>query len=61
MITNEQKLKFADHILNWLKEEELLKDGDDFIDEEQLEETCMAGSIICQALVESGVVNSIGC
>lgn len=60
-MTDEQKIKFADYILNWLKEEELFKDGDESIDQEQLEETCMAGSIICQALVESGVVNSIGC
>lgn len=60
MITNEQKLKFADYILNWLKEEELLKDGNYSIDEEQLEGTCMAGTIICEALVEAGIAEGIG-
>lgn len=60
MITKEQKLKFANYIIDWLKEEELFEDGDESIDQEQLEETCMACSTICQALVESGIVNGIG-
>lgn len=60
-MTTKQKLKFADYILNWLTEEELLEEGSDSIDQEQLEETCMAGSTICQALVESGVIDEIGC
>lgn len=61
MITNEQKLKFADHILNWLKEKELFYEGEDTaIDEEQLEETCMAGYTICEALVEAGIAEEIG-
>lgn len=59
MITKEQKLKFANYIIDWLKEEELFEDGDESIDQEQLEETCMAGSIICQALVEAGIVKEI--
>lgn len=59
-MTDEQKIKFADYIINWLKEEELLEEGSNSIDQEQLEETCMAGSTICQALVESGVINEIG-
>lgn len=61
MITNEQKLKFADYVLNWLKEEELLLDGDESIDEEQLEETCMAGATICHALLVAGVIEGIRC
>lgn len=60
-MTDEQKIKFADYILNWLKKEKLLKEGSNYIDQEQLEETCMAGSIICQAIVESGVISEIGC
>lgn len=61
MITNEQKLKFADYILNWIKEEELFYEGEDtVIDEEQLEETCMAGATICEALVEAGIAEGIG-
>lgn len=60
-MTTEQKLKFANHIIDWLKEEGLLKDGDESIDEEQLEETCMAGATICEALVEAGIINGIGC
>lgn len=60
-MTEEQKIKFADYILNWLTEEKLLKEDSTFIDQEQLEETCMAGSTICQALVESGVIDEIGC
>lgn len=60
-MTTEQKLKFADYIINWLKKEKLLKDGNEFIDEEQLEETCMAGATICEALVEAKIINSIGC
>lgn len=60
-MTQEQKLKFADYILNRLKEEELLKDGNDSIDEEQLEETCMAGSTICHALLVAGIIEGIGC
>lgn len=60
MITKEQKLKFADHILNWLKEEELIKDNSSCIDQEQLEETCMAGTTICEALVEAKIIKDIG-
>lgn len=60
MITEKQKIKFADYIFNWLKEEKLLKDGNDSIDGEQLEETCMAGSTICEALVEAGIIKEIG-
>ena len=60
-MTDEQKIKFADYILNWLKKEKLLEEGSNSIDEEQLEETCMAGSTICEALVESGVIDEIGC
>lgn len=60
-MTTEQKLKFADYILNWLKEEELLEDGDEAIDEEQLEETCMAGAVICKALVVAKIIEGIEC
>lgn len=61
MITNEQKLKFANYILNWLNEDGLFyEDKDTVIDEEQLEETCMAGATICEALVEAGIVEGIG-
>lgn len=60
-MTDEQKIKFADYILNWLKDEGLLKKGYESIDEEQLEETCMAGATICEALVEAGIVEGIGC
>ena len=60
MINKEQKLKFANYILSWLKEEELLEEGDNCIDSEQVEETCMAGSTICQALVEAGIIKEIG-
>lgn len=57
----EQKLKFADYIFNWLTEEKLLREDSNFIDQEQLEETCMAGSTICEALVEAGIIKEIGC
>ncbi len=57
---DEQKIKFADYILNWLKEEKLLKEDSTSIDQEQLEETCMASATICEALVESGVIDEIG-
>lgn len=61
MITNEQKLKFADYILNWIKEEELFYEGEDIvINEERLEETRMAGATICEALVEAGIAEVIG-
>lgn len=60
-MTKEQKLKFADYILNWLKKEKLLEEGDTCIDEERLEETCMAGSTICEALVIAGIVEGIAC
>lgn len=60
MITEKQKIKFADYILDWLKEKKLLKNGKDYIDGEQLEETCMAGATICEALVESGIIKEIG-
>ena len=60
MITDKQKIEFADYILNWLKKEDLFKEGDTCIDQERLEETCMAGSTICQALVESDVIDDIG-
>lgn len=60
-MTDKQKIKFADYILNWLIEEKLLEEGSNFIDQEQLEETCMAGSTICEALVEAGFVKEIGC
>lgn len=61
MITNEQKLKFADYILNWLKEEELFYEEEDTVfDEKQWEETCMAGFTICEALVEAGITEEIG-
>lgn len=61
MITNEQKLKFADHILNWLKEKELFyEEKDTVIDEEELEETCMVGYTVCEALVEAGIAEGIG-
>lgn len=60
-MTNEQKLKFANYILNWLKKEKLLKKGSNSIDQEQLEETCMAGATICEALVEAGIISGIGC
>lgn len=60
-MTKEQKLKFANYILDWLKEEKLLKDRNNSIDEEKLEETCMAGATICEALVESGIIKEIGC
>ena len=46
-MTDEQKIKFADYILNWLTEENLLKKDSTSIDQEKLEETCMAGSTIC--------------
>lgn len=59
-MTQEQKLKFADYILNWLKEEKLLKEDSTSIDQEQLEETCMAGSTICEALVEAEIINDVG-
>jgi hypothetical protein len=60
MITDEQKIKFADYILNWLTKEKLLREDSTSIDQEQLEETCMAGYTICQALVESDVIDDIG-
>lgn len=60
-MTEEQKLKFANHILDWLKEENLLEEGDTCIDLEQVEETCMAGSTICEALVIACVIEGIGC
>lgn len=47
-MTEEQKIKFADYIFNWLTEEKLLKEDSTSIDQEQLEETCMAGSTICR-------------
>lgn len=59
-MTKEQKIKFANYILNWLKEEELIEDNSSCIDQEQLEETCMAGTTICEALVEAGIVSEIG-
>lgn len=59
-MTKEQKIKFANYIINWLKEEELIEDNSDCIDQEQLEETCMAGTTICKALVEAGIVEEIG-
>lgn len=60
-MTTEQKLKFADYILNWLKEENLFEEGRTCIDLEQVEETCMAGSTICEALAEAKVIDGIGC
>ena len=60
MITKEQKLEFANYIINWLKEEELIEDNSSCIDQEQLEETCMAGTTICEALVEAGIISEIG-
>lgn len=60
-MTTEQKLKFADYILNWLTEEKLLREDSTSIDQEQLEETCMAGSTICEALVEAEIINGVGC
>jgi len=59
-MTEEQKIKFADYIINWLKEEELIKDNSNCIDQEQLEETCMAETTICEALVEAGIISEIG-
>lgn len=58
-MTDKQKIEFADYILNWLKKEGLLEDGD-FIDGERVEETCMAGSTICEALVEAKIIKEIG-
>lgn len=60
-MTTEQKLKFADYILNWLKEEDLLKDGQSFIDLECVADTCRADTTICEALVEAEIVNEIEC
>lgn len=59
-MTQEQKLKFANYILNWLTEEKLLREDSTSIDQEQLEETCMAGSTICEALVEAEIINDVG-
>lgn len=60
-IIQKQKLKFADYIFNWLKEKELFYEEEDtVIDEEQLEETCIAGYTICEALVEAGIAEEIG-
>lgn len=60
-MTTEQKLKFADYILNWLKEEDLFEEGRTCIDLEQVEETCMAGTTICEGLVEAELIDGIGC
>lgn len=59
-MTNEQKLKFANYILNWLKEEALFEEGRTCIDLEQVKEICMGGFTICQALVESEIREDIG-
>lgn len=60
-MTNEQKLKFANYILNWLKEENLLKKGQSFIDLEQVEDNCMTATTICKGLVEAEIINEIEC
>ena len=59
-ITDKQKLEFADSIISKLENNNLLSDEHDSIDEEQLEETCMSASWICDALVEAGIVSSVG-
>lgn len=59
-MTEEQKLKFANYILDWLKKEKFLKGNSKFIDLEQVEETCMASTIICEALAEAKLINEIG-
>ena len=61
VFTTEQKLKFADYILNWLKEKGLLKEGQSSIDLERVEESCMAATTICEGLVEVEIVKDIGC
>ena len=59
-MTTEQKLTFANHILDWLKEKGLFKEGDTCIDLERVEETCLAGWTICEALVKAGVIDEVG-